>query len=125
MMKINLIKLSILFLLVGISSCSESNQPVEDINTTEPEEKEEGLPVFLIYGELAPDGYLDGEDPITEKYGFKLERIAGCEVSNSEIQRAHAQNKKSMELMHRTYGSGWQNKFEKMTGLKLSIPLDK
>ena len=80
------------------------------------------LPVFFIYGELAPMGYLNGEDPITEKYGFKLKRIAGCEISNTIIKKAYTQNQKSFKEMNTKYGKYWIDEFEKKSKYKLAIP---
>ncbi len=80
------------------------------------------LQVFRIYGELAPDGYLDSANPITEKYGFRVERIAGCEVGTVESTLADYQNRKALEAMNEKYGKDWRAAFEKETTYKLSIP---
>ncbi|WP_291720472.1 hypothetical protein [Bernardetia sp.] len=82
----------------------------------------EDIPTFKIYGELAPDGYLDWGNPITEKYGFRLERIAGCNVQEYEVWWANRNNKDALQEMNDKYGKDWQAKFEKETGYKLLIP---
>jgi hypothetical protein len=85
---------------------------------------EEELPVFLIYGELAPEGYLDKENQITEDYGFRLKRITGCEIELDEMNNANKNNNETMELMNKKYGENWMQEFEKATNYKLAIPLN-
>ena len=84
--------------------------------------KTEDIPTFKIYGELVPKGYLDWGNPITEKYGFRLERIAGCTVQEYQVWFANRNNRTALEQMNDKYGTGWQEKFEKETDYKLSIP---
>lgn len=83
---------------------------------------EDSLKVFLIYGELAPDGYLDEENPITESYGFKLKRVAGCEVEESMVKDVLMQNNSALKEMNKKYGNNWMKEFEKETKYKLAIP---
>ncbi len=90
---------------------------------TVPVEKAEALPLFQIYGELAPVGYVDSANPITEKYGFRVERVAGCEVDSSESNSVDSNNKKSLEAMNEKYGKDWRKKFFDATKLKLSFPM--
>lgn len=119
-----LFTLHVALILIFINACTTDNSDQHsEINKLE-ESSEDALPVFLIYGELAPDGYIDGEDPITEKYGFKVKRIAGCEVSSTEMSRAHRTNKQSMREMNRKYGENWQSDFKRKTGLMLSFPMN-
>ena len=83
---------------------------------------QDSLKVFLIYGELAPDGYLDEENPITENYGFKLKRVAGCEVEESMVNDVLKQNNTALIEMNKKYGDDWIKEFEKKTKYKLAIP---
>lgn len=83
---------------------------------------EDSLKVFLIYGELAPYGYLDDENSITEKYGFKLKRVAGCEVEESMVRDVLKQNNTALIEMNKKYGDDWIKEFEKKTQYKLAIP---
>lgn len=83
---------------------------------------QDSIKVFLIYGELAPDGYLDEENPITEKYGFKLKRVAGCEVEESMVTDVLKQNNTALNQMNKKYGDDWIKEFEKKTKYKLAIP---
>ena len=76
------------------------------------------LPTFFIYGEPPPIGYLCDENSITEKYGFKVKRVAGCEVSQKLIDEVNLNNAKMIIIMNKKYGNNWLKNFEKKTGLK-------
>jgi hypothetical protein len=93
-------------------------------DTTITENISETLPTFQIYGELAPVGYLDSKNPITEKYGFFMERIAGCAVGSDEAKEVSKNNAEALVKMNVKYGDNWQANFEKETGYKLWIPFD-
>ena len=80
--------------------------------------------MFQIYGELAPVGYLDDADTITEKYGFRLKRVAHCEVSYDEVEKVQKENKEAMEFMNKKYGVDWMQKFKDETGYELAIPFN-
>ena len=119
----------ITIVLIVISSCSGQTSA----DRTEKHNKEsiktdssvqDSLAVFFIYGELAPDGYLDDENSITESYGFKLKRIAGCEVDETIVNEAHVLNKKTLIEMNKKYGNDWMDSFEKKTKYKLVIPFN-
>src|SRR5690554_161966 len=114
--------LSIIIFII-LCSCTEqipgdnnTENLVQDLNETD------SLTVFLIYGELAPDGYLDEENSIIEIYGFKLKRIAGCEVEENMVNDALLQNNNALTEMNNKYGDDWIKKFEKKTNFKLAIP---
>ncbi len=117
-----ILSLSVLFLISCESNSQNSNQA--DSTIVKAEKKSENLPTFQIYGELAPEGYLDNSNPITEKYGFRMERIAGCEMGSSEAEEANENNAEALEKMNEKYGIDWQTNFENETGFKLSIPMD-
>ncbi|AFM05126.1 hypothetical protein Fleli_2773 [Bernardetia litoralis DSM 6794] len=125
--------LLILPLAILLISCGENSKEIHQVNnikqtdttTIIAENKvEESLPTFQIYGELAPVGYLDSENPITEKYGFIMKRIAGCAVGSDEAKKVNKNNTEALEKMNAKYGNDWQVNFEKETGFKLWIPLD-
>ena len=82
----------------------------------------EKMPTFLIYGELAPVDYLDDENVITEKYGFKLRRVAGCAVSLSLVISVKLNNRVAFRRMNKRYGEDWMQRFENETNWKLAIP---
>jgi len=83
---------------------------------------QDSITTFLIYGELAPDGYLDTEDSITYRYGFRLKRVAGCEISSLEINKIHQHNQQAITKMNKKFGLNWIDEFEKSTNHKLMIP---
>lgn len=85
---------------------------------------DDGLVEFQIYGELAPDGYLDAADTITHAYGFKLKRVSGCEMGSGEAKRINKQNLKGLEEMNEKYGKDWRAKFTEKTGYHLAIPFN-
>lgn len=94
---------------------------VETIIAT-PIEQTDSLVAFLIFGEQAPVGYLDSENPITEQYGFKLKRITGCQIDPELLKNSLAQNNQSLQLMNEKYGEQWMNDFENSSNFKLAIP---
>ncbi len=107
-----------IILLLFLFSCTKQKKE----NTGITVEKYE---TFLIYGDLAPDGYLDGytdSDTLTLKYGFLLKRIADCETDNVNIEATLKHNKKALKAMNKKYGEDWMTKFEKATNYKLAIP---
>ncbi len=99
-------------------SCKEKsiNSKITDSLITVSKQQE--LPTLLIYGEPSPIGYLNGVNPITEKYGFKVKRVAGCEVTKKLIDSVNSNNKKVMDYMNKKQGENWLKNFEKETGLK-------
>ena len=119
----------IILLLIGIYSCSEqtsedkSRESKQELIKTDSDVKD-SLVTFFIYGELAPTGYLDDENSITEKYGFKLKRIAGSDVDETIIKETHTQNQKALMKMNEEYGNDWMLKFEDKTKYKLAIPFN-
>lgn len=120
---LSIILLTVLYSCSGQTNTDKiENQHQESIQTDANTQDE--LAVFLIYGELAPDDYLDDANSITEGYGFQLKRIAGCEVDEAILNEAHSQNKKSLEFMNKKYGKDWMDAFEKKTNYKLSIPFN-
>ncbi|MBV7439980.1 hypothetical protein KRX57_00945 [Weeksellaceae bacterium TAE3-ERU29] len=77
----------------------------------------------MTYGELPPINYIDEKDSaITKKFGFKVKRIADCEVTNTIIYKAKRTNTESNIQMQSKYGNNWINKFEKETGMRFSVP---
>ena len=112
-----------LLLLVSLLGCHQQKMTdKEELKQTKVVE-EPTFPEFLLYGELAPDGYLNyATDSITEQYGFRVKRIAGCEISVMDVAKAHVQNTESMNEMNHRYGEDWQEKFTEATGLELWIP---
>ena len=70
-------------------------------------------------------GYIDQDSSITYRYGFKLDRVAGCEIEN-ELKRLYwnYNNNQALQKMNEKYGEQWQQKFEDETKLKLAIPMD-
>ena len=59
---------------------------------------------FKVYGELAPDGYVDEYNSITEAYGFIINRVAGCEITEKLKNKIHKKNKQSLKTMNAYYG---------------------
>ncbi|MBN2890813.1 MAG: hypothetical protein JXL97_03015 [Bacteroidales bacterium] len=120
--------LAIIFFII-FYSCSEQapvDKTTEKIGqeSFELDSDKDSLMVFLIYGELAPAGYLDDENPITEEYGFKLKRVAGCEVDEAFVNDILKQNNNALIEMNKKYGDDWIKEFEKKTNYKLAIPFD-
>lgn len=125
-------KYSLFILLViscALTACGTQENQTNGTDTpvvttsmdTPPTEAE--MPTFHIYGELAPDGYLDEANPITEPYGFKLKRIAGCEVEENTVPDAKAHNQAAFDKMSKQYGEDWREQFEAETNLKLFFSL--
>ena len=111
--------------MYSCSGCSEqkaTNQKIE--KSAQNLSLQDSLSVFFTYGELAPIGYLDDANVITEKYGFQLKSIAGCVIDDGIIYKAHTQNQKALLEMNEKYGKDWMIEFEKTTHYKLSIPFD-
>lgn len=108
------------FILLLLGCSKETKQQTHGLQV----QKTVDLPVFELYGELLPSDYLNDANPITEKYGFKVKRVAGCDVNFVLKNSVHRNNKNSVEKMNVKYGADWQEKFEKETGLKLLIILD-
>lgn len=118
-------KLLILFLLFALLSCNENT--INTINNKQDNNIAgavllDTLPVFQIYGELAPADYIDDDNPITEKYGFRVKRVAGCEVDDDILNSVHKNNQRSLKIMNQKYGKNWIQDFENKTKYKLSIP---
>lgn len=108
------------FILLLFSCSNEKKQQTHSPQV----QKTVELPVFELYGELLPSDYLNDANPITEKYGFKVKRVAGCEVDFGLRNSVHRNNKKAVEKMVAKFGADWQEKFEKETGLKVLVILD-
>lgn len=121
--------LILIIILIGIYSCStqisEDTTPKseQELIIAESTEKD-SLATFFIYGELAPANYLDDENSITENYGFKLKRIAGCDVDENIVNQALTQNKDALARMNEKYGKNWMVDFENKTKYKLAIPFN-
>ncbi len=120
----------IILILIGIHSCSvikksedKSKKSKQELIKTDSGVKD-SLATFFIYGELAPTGYLDDENSITENYGFKLKRIAGCDIDETIVNQAHTQNQKALIKMNKKYGNDWMLEFENKTKYKLAIPFN-
>ena len=111
-------------LILLFVSCKDNSKMTNQTDQNSTEITSETLPTFQVYGELAPVDYLDSNNPITEKYGFRIERITGCEVGSNEAEEANENNAEALEKMNEKYGDDWQANFEKETGFKLSIPMD-
>ncbi len=97
----------------------------ENVNYVE-NESEEDIVTFFLYGELLTDDYIDpyldeNVEKITKKFGFIVERIAGCELTSDLEETARIQNKKSNIKMKLKYGDNWKNDFENKTKKKLFI----
>ena len=115
-----------LIMLIVFISCS-GKEDIERANDTLRTSKDlsiNSLPLFKIYGELAPEGYLNDQNSITEEYGFKLKRVDGCTVGSFEAKGIHKENRASLEEMNTKHGEGWMENFERKTGYKLAIPFD-
>ncbi len=111
-----------IFALLFLFSCSK---PPKEQQTSTQKEYE----TFFLYGELSADGYLDTwttskADSITAKYGFRLKRIAGCEIDEIDIKAVLLHNKKALKAMNTKYGNEWIPKFEKETHYKLKIVVE-
>ncbi len=107
---------------VTFLQCTKPSNEIKNKPVLEQVKKE---PVtFLIYGELAPMDYAKPKDSmITLNYGFKLERIAGCDIT-ADIERSVIQhNQKGDSILLRKIGENWKEEFEQKESLKLSFPL--
>lgn len=82
------------------------------------------LPVFETYGELPPQGYLYDADTITERYGFKLKNLAGCEVDGLDLPAIQCHNRAVRDQLAKKYGKQWLEKFERETHYKLAVPFE-
>lgn len=81
------------------------------------------IPTFLMYGEIAPVGYLEEQDDsIARKFGFSIKRVAGCEVDDKLLDSIKTINQKNDAIMRKKYGNNWINNFEKNSHLKMFIP---
>lgn len=117
----------LLILLLAILlfvSCVDNSKTSNQIDSAIAENDTENLPTFQIYGELLPVDCLNGKNPITEKYGFQMERISGCNVEIFQAIIANINNKVVLEKMNAKYGKNWQANFENETGYKLWIPFE-
>lgn len=123
-----MIKYLSIIVLIILSSCSEQPvtpldiEKIEQISIEVDSNVQDSLMLFQIYGELAPDGYLDGKNSLTEEYGFQLKRVAGCEVEDGMVKNILKQNNAALSEMNRIYGDDWIIEFEKKTNYKLAIP---
>lgn len=108
--------ISILFL--SCNQEADKPQKLQNLPKKEPQKT-----IFLIYGELAPTGYIKEQDSsITQKFGFCVKRITGCEVTPELTDSVKVINQKNNSLMQSKYGKDWIQKFEKETNMKLAIP---
>lgn len=110
--------------IILIVSCNQETHKSQNVNKTKnTSQKQPEKPLFLIYGELAPAGYVEAKDSvITQKFGFCIQRITGCEVTPELIDSVKVINQKSNSMMQSKYGKDWIQKFEKETNMKISIP---
>ncbi|KOY86860.1 hypothetical protein AD998_12550 [bacterium 336/3] len=117
-------KYTFFFIITILSlSCNQETDKPQNQNTQNFSKKEPDKAVFLIYGELAPTGYVEEKDSsITQKFGFCVHRITGCEVTPELIDSVKVINQKSSSMMQSKYGKDWIQKFEKETNMKLAIP---
>ncbi len=76
-------------ILLFLFSCSKEQRKQQSF----PPQKE--YETFLIYGEASWND-LENADSITTKYGFKLKRIAGCEVEDIDLKATLLHNKKQI-----------------------------
>lgn len=116
-------KLFLAILFVGLQilcSCTNSHK-----KSTTNQTQKETLCTFYIYGSKAPVGYLDQDSSITYHYGFKLYRVADCEIE-SELKRQYwnYNNRQSLQKMNEKHGEQWQQKFEEETQLKLALQMN-
>ncbi|MCU0437462.1 MAG: hypothetical protein MUC49_06060 [Raineya sp.] len=103
-------------------SCNQETDKPQNQNNQNLSKKEPDKAVFLIYGELAPTGYIEERDSsITQKFGFSVRRITGCAITPQLIDSVKVINQKSNSLMESKYGKDWRQKFEKETNMKLAI----
>ncbi len=111
--------ISFLFLFVY---CTKSVDKPQSLSLAK---QERSLPVtFLIYGELAPEDYAKPEDSIrTKKFGFKIERVSGCDITTSLEDSIITHNRESDMVLKNKYGENWKEQFTQKEKLKLSLPL--
>ena len=110
-------------------ACSNSEENItstDNSNLTQSVTKSDRVietPTFEIYGELASDNYLNGgEDSITLPYGFLVERVAGCEVTDELVESVKENNRVANEQMIASFGEMWLANFEKKSGMNLTFP---
>lgn len=119
-MKCFLVLISIFTLLNCQEKTSKSNSVLLKKVDNEVKDK---LPTFMIYGEPYPVGYAEEQDSlVTEKFGFKIKRVAGCEISNVLKQSVINNNRKENQKMEQLFGKNWKENFAKKSKLELLIP---
>ncbi|WP_300673076.1 hypothetical protein [Soonwooa sp.] len=114
----------VLISIFSLLNCQEktSNSNAATPKKVDKEVKEE-LPTFLIYGEAYPVGYAEEQDSlVTQKFGFKIKRVAGCEISDVLKQSVINNNQKEDKKMEQLFGKNWKEDFTKKSKLELMIP---
>lgn len=118
-MKNALVLISVFTLLNCQEKTTKSNSTIAKVD----EKVKEELPTFMIYGEAFPVDYADEKDSlITQKFGFKMKRVAGCEISNVLKQSVISNNRKEDQKMQQLFGKNWKEDFTKKYKLELLIP---
>ncbi len=118
----NFMYLILITVLSIVVSCKQKSTKQKFIETPN-KSVTESIPTFLIYGELMPDGYIKQKDSsITQKFGFNIKRVAGCEITNKLVDSVKTINQKNNEIMRSQYGNNWKQKFETATRQKIAIP---
>ena len=111
----------ITLIIISATACNQSNgnKIILQTKTAQPQT----LPTFLIYGELAPTGYVEDKDSLTTKrFGFGLKGLAVWEVTSELIDSVKKINTKNNVIMKAKYGNDWKKKFEEQSKLKIAIP---
>ncbi len=76
------------------------------------------IPTFQFYGELLPED-LEVSDSLTLPYGFKVEQVAGCDVTNALVKEVKVHNIHAVAMMKERHGNDWRQQFETATGKSL------
>ena len=72
---------------------------------------------------MAPAGYLEEQDSaIARSFGFRVKRVAGCDVTSALVDSVKLVNRQSDNTMKAKHGAGWAAAFEKSAGLKIALP---
>ena len=81
-------------------------------------------PEFYMYGEQLPPEYVEEDDALTMRYGFKIRRIADCEIDLIDMDETVRHNEEMFNIMKKRYGSLWYSRFKNQTGKQLYLEIE-
>lgn len=78
---------------------------------------------FVAYG-FAPIRALQIQSEVSSKWGFYYETVAGCTVSQAEIDSLEAYNAIAERPLVARYGKNWREKYGKDLSIAMATPKD-